>query len=250
MTFTRTLLSATALMAFPPLITEAGEKRLFMDVSAVSALHDRGEQIGREVLEFGAGVEVDIQAATVYGSFYRLLPVGGEQAAFEDEADFTLGIGWAGRGYSADVSANWLTFPGEEADSSLELAGAVTLDAPLAPTFIGFYDTDTEDWGLEFAAGPEWGAGLWTVYALGRAGFVHPGDSSAFVHPGDSSAHRSYGGVEVGAWRPVSEFAEFGLFARADAADEDAFARRIEGGEVTAFRSSGIAAGISFSVTR
>lgn len=240
MTLTRTLLSATTLMACPPLISEAGEKRLFMDVAAVSALHDRGEQIGREVLEFGAGVEVDVQEATVYGAFYRLLPVGAEQEAFDDEADFTLGVAWAGRGYSADVSANWLTFPGEEADSSLELAAAVTLEAPFAPTLIGFYDADIEDWGLEIAAGPEWEAGDWTVYALGRAGFVHPGDGSA---------HRSYGGVEVGASRPVSEFVEFGFFARADAADEDAFARRIDGGEVTAFRTSGVAAGISFSIS-
>lgn len=241
MTLTRTLLSATALLACPPLISEAGEARLFMDVAAVSALHDRGEQIGREVLEFGGGVEIDVQEATVYGAFYRLLPVGGAQGAFDDEADFAAGIVWTGRGYSADVSASWLTFPGEETGSSLELAGAVTLAAPLAPTFIGFYDADIEDRGLELVAGPEWEAGFWTLYALGRAGFVHPGDGSA---------HRSYAGIEIGAARPVSEFVGLGLFARADAADEDTFARRITGDEIAAFRSSGVAAGISFSVSR
>ncbi|ABI77168.1 hypothetical protein HNE_2327 [Hyphomonas neptunium ATCC 15444] len=240
MTLTRTLLSVITLTSLPPLIAEAHEPHLFMDVAAVSALHDRGEQIGREVLEFGVGIEVDVKEATVYGAFYRLLPVGDEQEAFDDEADFTLGVAWAGTGYSADVSANWLTFPGEEAESSLELAGAVTLDAPYAPTLVGFYDADLEDWGLEIAAGPEWEAGLWTVYALGRAGFVHPGDGSA---------HRSYGGVEIGASRPAAEFAEFGFFARADVSDEDAFARRINGGEVTAFRSSGISAGISLSLS-
>lgn len=106
MTLTRTLLSATTLMACPPLFSEASEKRLFLDVAAVSALHDRGEQIGREVLEFGVGVEVDVQEATVYGAFYRLLPVGSEQAAFDDEADFTLGVAWHRHTYSADVSAN------------------------------------------------------------------------------------------------------------------------------------------------
>lgn len=241
MTLTRTLLSATTLMACPPLFAEAGEKRLFMDVAAASALHDRGEQIGREVLEFGAGVEVDVQEVTLYGAFYRLLPVGDEQEAFDDEADFTAGAAWEGKGYSADVSANWLTFPGEETESSLELAGAVTLHAPFAPTLIGFYDADLEDWGLEFAGGPEWHAGDWALYALGRAGFVHPGDGSA---------HRSYAGAELGASRPVSEFAELGFFARADIADEDAFARRIDGGEVTAFRDTGIAAGISLSISR
>lgn len=240
MTLTRTLLSATALMACPPLFAEASEKRFFLDLAAVSALHDRGEQIGREVLEFGAGVEMDVQDVTVYGAFYRLMPVGSEQEAFDDEADFTAGIAWEGEGYAADVSANWLTFPGEETESSLELAASVTLDAPLAPTLSGFYDADLEDRGLEVSAGPEWEAGDWTVYALGRAGFVHPGDGSA---------HRSYGGVEIGATRPVSEFAGIGFFARADMADEDAFARRIEGGEITAFRNSGVSVGISLSVS-
>lgn len=241
MTLTRTLLSATTLMTFPPLISEASEKRVFMDVGAVSALHDRGEQIGREVLEFGVGAEIEVQETTVYGSFYRLLPIGTEQDAFDDEADFTLGVAWEGRGYSADISANWLTYPGEEAESSLELAGAMTLDAPFAPTLAGFYDADFEDKGLELTAGREWDASPWTLYALGRAGFVHAGDGSA---------HRSYAGFEIGAARQVSKLVEFGLFARADAADEDAFARRIERGSISAFDSSGLAAGVSLSVSR
>ncbi len=241
MTLTRTLLSATTLMTLPPPVSEAGEKRLFANIGAVSALYDRGEQIGREVLEFEAGVEVEIQDTIVYGAFYRLLPVGSAQDVFDDEADFTLGVAWEGRGYNADVSANWLTFPGEETRSSLELAGAVTLDAPLSPTLTGFLDTDIEDRGMEVTAGPEWEAGLWTLYALGRAGFVHPGDGSA---------HRSYAGFEVGAALPVSKSVDIGLFVRADAADEDAFARRIERGSVTSLGNSGIAAGISVSVSR
>lgn len=241
MTLARTLLSAVMMMAPAGLAAEASEKQLFMDLGAVSALHDRGEQIGRETLEFGAGVEADFENVTVYGAFYRLLPVGDEQAAFDDEADYTIGMAWEGRGYSADLSANWLTFPGEETEASLELAGSVTLDAPFAPTLIGFYDADLEDRGLEFAAGPEWAAGDWTVYVLGRAGFVHPGDGSA---------HRSYVGGEAGASRPVSDFAEIGFFARADMADEESFARHIHGGAITAFRHSGAAAGISLSVSR
>ncbi len=241
MTLARTLLSAITLTAGATLAAEAGEKRIFMDVGAVSALHDRGEQIGRETLEFGAGIEFDVQEATVYGAFYRLLPVGDHQAAFDDEADFTLGVAWGAHGYSADVSANWLTYPGEEAGSSLELVGAVTFEAPFAPTLIGFYDADLKDWGLEFAAGPEWQLGNWTLAAIGRAGFVQPGDNSA---------HRSYAGIELAAARPVSEFVEFGFFARADTADEESFAHRFENGEVTSFRNSGIAAGISLAIMR
>ena len=241
MTLARTLLSATTLMVLPTPIAEASEKRLFLNVGAVSALHDRGEQIGREVLEFEAGVEVEFEETIVYGAFYRLIPVGPEQEAFDDEADFTLGAAWEGQGYTADVSANWLTFPGEETESSLELAGAVTLAAPLSPTLIGFYDVDLEEGGLELTAGPQWQAGDWFVHALGRAGFVHLGDGSA---------HRSYAGLELGAARPVSEAAEFGVFLRADAADEAAFARRLERGSITSFDKSGVSAGISLSVSR
>lgn len=241
MTLARTLLSATTLMALPAPIAEASEKRLFVSIGAVSALHDRGEQIGSEVIEFETGAEFDVQEITVYGAFYRLLPVGSQQEAFDDEADFTLGATWEAQGYSADVSANWLTFPGEETDASLELAGSVTLSAPLSPTLAGFYDADLEDRGLELSAGPQWQAGAWSVHALGRAGFVHPGDGSA---------HRSYAGLELGASRPVSEAVELGMFLRADAADEAAFARRIERGSITAFGTSGVAAGISLAVTR
>lgn len=240
MSLARTLLSATTLAMSASLAAEATETRVFVDLAAVSALHDRGEQIGREVLEFGAGVEIDVDEASVYGAFYRLMPVGEDQAAFDDEAGFTLGVAWHRHAYSADISASQLTYPGEAADASLELAGALSFHVPFAPTLIGFYDLEFEDWGLELEAGPDWEAGDWTVYALGRAGFVEPGDGSA---------RRSYAGIELGALRPVSERVEFGLFARADAADEDSFAHHFDGGEVTAFRNSGLAAGIRLAIS-
>ena len=242
MPLTRTLiLSAATVMAGGALHAEAGEKRVFMDVGAVSALHDRGEQLGRETLGFGAGVEFEVQEAIVYGAFSRILPVGDQQAAFDDEADYTQGVAWSQQGYSADISANWLTYPGEETEASLEMVGAVTLEAPFAPTLIGFYDTDLKDWGLEFAAGPEWELGNWTLAAIGRAGFVQPSEDAA---------HRSYAGIELAAARPVSKSVEFGFFARADTADEASFAHRFENGEVTSFRNSGIAAGISLAFIR
>lgn len=241
MTLARTLLPAITLFACAALPAGAVEKHYYLDLAASSALHDRGEQIGRETLEFGVGAEVEFEDFTAYGSFYRLLPVGGEQEAFDDEADFTVGVAWHRHTYSADVSANWLTYPGEEAEASLELVGSVTLEAPFAPTLIGFYDADFDDWGLEVAAGPEWEAAGWGFYAMGRAGFVQPGDDSA---------SRSYAGVEFGAGRPVNDFAEFGIFARADTADEESFAHKFENGEITSFRNSGVSVGVSLSLSR
>lgn len=233
------MLGAAALFAE---VAGADEKVwLSADFAASSSLFDRGEQIGGPTLEFGATAETTVSGATVYAAFYRLLPVGSDQDAFDDEADYTAGLVLENDTVTADLSANWLTYPGEGAEASLELVGAFDLNAPLAPNVTGFYDADFEDWGIEASAGPAWDMGDWTTYARGRAGFVVPGDGSA---------NRSYLGVEVGAFRPVSQTAEFGMFARAEVADEESYADKIRNGAVTSFRDSGIAVGMTLSVTR
>lgn len=236
----RALYWSTILMLAAPLSAQAGEMQVSVDLAAVTALHDRGEQLAQEALQFDAGVQMDVEEATLYGAFYRLLPVGSQQEAFDDEAGLTLGMGLDKQDYSVDVSANLLMFPGEETESSLELAGAFTVNTTFAPSLIGFYDADLKDWGLELTGGPNWEAGKWTMYALGRAGFVQLGDNSA---------DRSYAGVEWGAVRSVSDTLEFSLFVRSDIADEESFARRTEGGEITSYRNSGLATGINLVIT-
>lgn len=222
-----------------PLTAEAREHQFFAEVAVSSSLIDRGEHLALEVVEASFGAETSFRGATLYGSVYRILPFGQEQAEFDDEMDYALGVAWEGAGYSADVSANWLTYPGEESEASLELAGSVTLDLAYAPTLAGFYDADYEDWGLEVSAGPEWELSNWTLYALGRAGFVRLRDGSA---------SRSYGGVEVGAARAISGAATLGFYARGEAADEDSFVHKTDGGIVTEFASTGFAAGIVLSL--
>lgn len=231
------MLGAAALLAE---VAGAEEKVwLSADFAATSSLFDRGEQIGGPTLEFGATAETTVSGATVYAAFYRLLPVGPDQEAFDDEADYTAGLVLENDMVVADLSANWLTYPGEGAEASLELVGAFDLNAPFAPNVTGFYDADFEDWGLEASAGPGWDVGDWTTYARGRAGFVVPGDGSA---------NRSYLGIEIGAFRPVSDKVEFGMFARAEAADEESYADEIRNGNVTRLRDSGIAIGMTLSV--
>lgn len=219
----------------------AGEDRLrySTDLTASSGLFDRGEQIGAETLEFSAAAEKKLGGVTAYAAFYRLLPVGSDQAAFDDEADYTLGVVLEGEAVSADLSANWLTYPGEAADASLELASEFGFDAPLSPGVIGFYDANLDDWGLEAFFQPRMGVGDWTLYALGRTGFVVPGNGSA---------NRSYVGIEFGASRPLVENAELGFFARADVADEAAFADEIDSGVITRTHNSGLAVGMSLSL--
>ena len=170
----RSILVATTAIALLPLTAEASGTSFFADVAVSSALIDRGEHLALEVLEATFGAEADVRGMTVYGAVYRILPLGNTQSEFDDEMDFTLGLAWEGTGYSADLSANWLTYPGAEAEASLELAGSVTLDAAFAPTLAGFYDADFQDWGLEISGGPEWEGQLDALHT--RAGFVQMGD--------------------------------------------------------------------------
>jgi hypothetical protein len=234
----RSILVASSAMLLP-LTAEARETSFFAEVAVSSSLIDRGEHLALEVVEASFGAETIFRGATLYGSVYRILPFGEEQAEFDDEMDYSLGVAWDGAGYSADVSANWLTYPGEATEASLELAGSVTLDHAYAPTLAGFYDADLKDWGLEVSGGPEWAISDWTLYAIGRAGFVRPGDGSA---------SRSYGGVEVGAARAISQAATLGIYARGEAADEDSFVRRTQSSAITEYGSTGFAAGIVLSL--
>ena len=232
-----------ALVGAAVLIAEAAvaEEKIHwtVDSAASSALFDRGEQIGGETVEFGATVATSLSGGTVYGSFYRLLPAGADQRAFLDEADYSVGVIFEGDTIVADLSINSLTYPGEDAEASLELMGILDFDAPLAPRVIGFYDADFGDWGLEALVQPSWDSGDWTLYALGRTGFVAPGDGSA---------NRSYVGIEFGASRPLSGNVELGAFIRAEAADENSYADKIDNGVITHARSNGMAIGVSLSV--
>ncbi|HRJ00329.1 MAG TPA: hypothetical protein PKV67_06100 [Hyphomonas sp.] len=235
----RSILVAATAVALLPMTAEASGTSFFADAAVSTALIDRGEHLALDVLEATIGAEADVRGVTVYGAVYRILPFGNAQGEFDDEADYTLGVAWEGAGYSADLSANWLTYPGAGSEASLELAATVALDAAFAPTLAGFYDADLQDWGLEVSAGPEWEVGDWTLYTLGRAGFVQLGDGSP---------SRSYGGVEIGAARALSELATLGLYARGEVADEDSFVRKTSGGTVTEMSNSGFSAGIVLSI--
>lgn len=237
--FVRTTLATAAALTCMPITAEASEKKYFFGTAVSSALLDRGEQIGGETLEVVAGVEADFKAIAVYGSVYRLQPIGENDHAYDTEMDYTIGVIWEGNSYVADVAANWLTYPGEAADSSLEMTGVVTFDAPLQPGIAGFYDVNTEDWGMEVFAGPEWPVGQWSLYALARVGFVDLGDGSEV---------RSYGGAEIGAARAILQDVELGIYVRAEASDSDSFVDQISPEGATGFRREGLAAGISLSI--
>ncbi|WP_084392077.1 MULTISPECIES: hypothetical protein [Henriciella] len=227
-------LAGSIILGTLPVAEAAAEIGYFSEAIVSSSVIDRGEQIGGPSLEIAIGADVAVGAGEVYAAVYRLTPFGQDQEAFADEFDYTVGYAWEGEGYAADVSANWLTYPGIGDEPSLELAGEIGFDAPLNPTLAGFYDAEFEDYGLEVTAGPEWDAGNWTSYLIGRLGFVEPGDGSET---------RSYGGVEIGTLRPVGDRAEIGGFARFEVANQDSFADRIENGQIVDVTDSGLAVG-------
>lgn len=224
-----------AAATFPVVEIATAETRFSAEGIVSSMVIDRGEQIGGPSFEVAVGAETGLGTGAVYGGLYRLTPFGDDQQAYADEFDYTIGYAWEGQGYAADVSANWLAYPGEGDEESLELFGELALDAPFNPVVMGFYDADFEDFGLEVTAGPEWEAAGLGWYAIGRAGFVEPGDGSA---------NRTYVGAEAGAAYPLTETAEIAAFARYEIADEESFADDIDNGVVTSFRNSGFAVGV------
>lgn len=204
-----------------------------------SAVLDRGEQIGNGAVELAAVIELPTDNTLFYGAVYRRVLLDDDEHGFEDEADYTLGVVWEGEGYTMDVSANWLTYPGHSSEHSLELGASVVLDAFLSPGATGFFDVHTEDWGVEISAGPEWSEGRWSYYAIGRGGVVVPGDGSA---------QRSYVGLEFVTGYAVTHRAEVAAFLRVETSNKHSFFDYIDNTGSVRSSQSGIATGVALSI--
>lgn len=123
----------------------AQEPTIAFEASMASAVLDRGEQTGGESLELAVALEQPVKDGLLYGTVYRRVILDDESNSFEDETDFSVGIVWLGAGFAADVSANWIIYPGESSDDSLELGVAFDFDLPLSPFVASFYDVHSED---------------------------------------------------------------------------------------------------------
>jgi len=210
-----------------------------LDAGLSTQLIDRGETLAMNNAETAITVETTLGNGALYGSIYRISPLGTDDEAFDEEVDYTIGYAFEGQGWAADVSANYLTYAGNNEDASLELAGFIELDTLFAPSLTAFYDADFEDFGAEAALTHAWEVGDFSPYAMVRAGFVTPKEGGDYT----------YGGVELGAEYPLSETLALSGFARFEAADEDTFAGRVSGGEVLTYRSEGSAIGVALSLS-
>lgn len=153
--------------------------------SVSSGLIDRGETLATLNNETSFTLAQPLQFGEVYGSLYRISPIGGEANAFDEEVDYSIGFTFENGGISYDTSANYLTFPGSDEEASLELAVEIGFEQKLSPSLAAFYDVDAEVCGVEAAIGPAIEVGDWTLTGIVRGGFVSSDDEDY-----------SYGGVE------------------------------------------------------
>mgnify|MGYP003667955435 FL=1 len=92
----RAIIAATTVITCLPFAAAAEERRVFFDAAMSSALLDRGEQIGGQTAEFFAGAEASADEMFLYATVYRLLPVGSDRSAFDNETDYSVGVIWEG----------------------------------------------------------------------------------------------------------------------------------------------------------
>lgn len=195
--------------------------------SISSGLIDRGEALATLNNEASFTVARALQFGEVYGSLYRISPIGGEASAFDEEVDYTVGFAFEKSGVAFDASANYLTFPGSNEDASLELATEIGFDYEFSPSLAAFYDVDAEIFGLEAAIGPSYESGDWVLTGVLRAGFVSSDD-----------ADYSYGGVEGIAAKALSDHFSLEGFARIEAADAENFVSDVRNGAVIETKNS------------
>ena len=202
-----------------------------------SGLIDRGETLATLNNETSFTVARTLHFGEVYGSLYRISPVGGEASAFDEEVDYTVGFAFENSGFSFDASANYLTFPGSSEDASLELAAETSFEHELEPSLAAFYDVDAEIYGLEAAIGPSYELGNWVLPGVLRAGFVSSDD-----------ADYSYGGVEGIVAKALSDHFSLEGFARIEAADADNFVSDVRNGAVTETKKNDAVVGLRIIV--
>lgn len=204
-------------------------------VRASTSLIDRGEQIGFESFEAEIIAEKSVEKAVFYGGVYRLLPVGADSEFFDNETDYIIGMNYTANKFNFDFSANYITYPAESADASMELVAAIGVETFLLPEFVTFYDTETKDFGGELLLHSERKINQLDIGISGRAGFVNIDETSST---------RNYLGLEIRVSHSVGKNLDFGVYARGDIADRDAFVDKLVRSDNHTYTNSGVALGV------
>lgn len=203
-----------------------------------SMLIDRGETLAKFNNEISLTIAQPASLGTLYGSVYRITPLGDDKTAFDEEVDYTIGMSFEGDALSLDVSVNRLTFPGSTEDAATELVAEIGAAHMLNAALTTFYDVDADAFGSEASIAPSKDYGNWSLGLLLRGGFVSTGD-------GDYS----YAGVETNASRALSDLMALEAFARFEFADEDNFVSRVDSGNVLETTAEGLAIGVRLTVS-
>jgi len=234
----RSALTAAALATSTAPMAEAQSRTVFGETRVSTSLHDRGEQLSAETLELMLGVEQSTSLGTAYATVYRIEPIGPSRQAFSSETDYSIGLIVEAERFSADVSANYLTYPGSDDEPSLELAASIDVDLIFDPNISLFHDAHTSDSGVQVSAGPSRQLGGWDASARVLAGLVSLGDGSP---------NRTYGGVQVSGTRQLTRNLALGMHASIDTADRNTLSADVRRGHIQSMKRHGLSAGISLS---
>lgn len=195
----------------PPAL--ADQPSFYAETSFSTMLIDRGEELAEDVNETVLGVELGLGSGILFSDIYRITPLGSRGDLYTEEVDFTLGYSFQSAGQQVTLGGSWLTYPGEDKTESLELFGEIGLSAPFDPVIAAFYDTESEDFGLEATAGLSTEFWSTTLYGIGRVGTVEPGEGEGWT----------YYGAEFGAERELAGGLGGYMRLRLEQSSEDTF---------------------------
>ncbi|GGD13967.1 TorF family putative porin [Aquisalinus flavus] len=226
------MISAAALcVAAPAALSTASAQEVGVSASIdyVSQYVFRGYGLAEGAIQPG----VELSYGGLYGGVWYSAPVENDEFYLE-ETDFYVGYGFAlSETISADVGVTAYTYS-DDVDTTTEVYGGLSFDAPLAPSVYAYYDFDLEIFTLEGSGGYSWPLAEATSLDLGFAAGFAQGDDVDW----------QYASVGLAVSQAFSEFVSGYAGINAGVNSEDGFIDDIEMGE---FESTGIWAGVGLS---
>jgi|GEM_PF-5282917 len=225
------------LFATPQTISTPG---LSIETELGTHLIDRGETLTNSFQQTAIIIETETGFGAPYLAINRLTPLGENAGVFGDEFELALGLVVEQPRWAWEIGYARIENPEHTDEATNEITGALSFDRPFAPGIAGFYDLDTEDFGLE--AGWGFDREIFGLQAAlkPRAGFVS-------LNQGND---RTYLGAEVSIAHSVTGVLSIEGFASAFRSDEKSFASSFSTTGTPEFTSSGEAIGVRLSYQR
>ncbi|MEX0323361.1 MAG: TorF family putative porin [Puniceicoccaceae bacterium] len=131
---------------------------------------------------------VDVSVGDFYAGAWAALPI---DSMFDEEVDLYAGMNNSlSETTTLDVGVTLYTYPGSDADSTVEFYSGLSWDLPLSPSFYVFYDIDLDTLTTEFSFGKtveinDTSAWEWGIHT----GYVMPDVGDSLLYGGVSAAY-------------------------------------------------------------